>query len=94
MTEPSHEWQVQIHRTPEKVLKRLPKDLRERIWARILDLRTEPRPNDSKKLLGSQYDNLYRVRVGNWRISYAIENDQLIILILEIASRGGAYRNL
>ncbi|MCH8290889.1 type II toxin-antitoxin system RelE/ParE family toxin [Candidatus Poribacteria bacterium] len=40
------------------------------------------------------YENLYRIRVGEWRISYAIEDDKLIILILEIAPRGSAYRNL
>ena len=46
----------------------------------------------AKKLAG--FDDLYRQRVGDWRISYALEEDQLIILIVEIASRGGAYRNI
>jgi mRNA-degrading endonuclease RelE of RelBE toxin-antitoxin system len=36
------------------------------------------------------YDNLYRIRVGDWRISCAIEDDDLVILVIEIAPRGNA----
>ena len=55
-------------------------------------LAKNPRPAGCKKLSG--FDNLYRVRVGDWRISYAIEDERLVILVLEIALRGDAYRNL
>jgi len=55
-------------------------------------LAKNPRPAGCKKLSG--FDNLYRVRVGDWRISYAIEDERLVILVLEIAPRGDAYRNL
>jgi mRNA interferase RelE/StbE len=72
-------------------MQRLPKDLLQRIWSAIRVLAQAPRPVGCKKLVG--YDNLYRVRVGEWRISYAIEDDRLIVLILEVAPRGGAYRN-
>ena len=34
----------------------------------------------------------YRLRVGDWQIIYEIENDRLVILVLKIAPRGGAYR--
>jgi mRNA interferase RelE/StbE len=92
MSEPGQGWQIIIHRRAEKVMQRLPKDLLQRIWSAIRDLAQDPRLAGCKKLTG--YDNLYRVRVGDWRISYAIEDDKLIILILEVAPRGGAYRNL
>jgi mRNA interferase RelE/StbE len=92
MSEPDLGWQVIIHRRAEKVPQRLPKDLLQRIWSAIQDLAQDPRPDGCKKLVG--YDNLYRVRVGDWRISYAIEDDKLIILILEVAPRGRAYHNL
>jgi mRNA interferase RelE/StbE len=45
-----------------------------------------------QKLAG--HENLYRVRAGDWRISYAAEAERLVLLVLEIAPRGGAYRNL
>jgi len=85
-------WQVIIHRKAERVLKHLDGDMLERIRRAIRGLATEPRPLGHKKLTG--YENLYRIRVGDWRIIYAIEDDQLIILVLEISPRGGAYRNL
>jgi mRNA interferase RelE/StbE len=85
-------WKIVVHRRAEKVLYRLSKENFKRIRMAIRDLAQNPRSTGSKKLSG--FDNLYRVRVGNWRISYAIEADQLIILILEISPRGGAYRKL
>lgn len=85
-------WKVVIHRRAEKVLYRLPRDVLERIRTAIHKLASNPLSEDCKKLAG--YDNLYRVRVGDWRISYAVEKDRLIILVLEIAPRGGAYRNI
>ena len=85
-------WQVIIHRKAERILKRLDGDMLERIRQAIRGLASEPRPLGYKKLTG--YENLYRIRVGDWRIIYAIEDAQLIILVLEIPPRGGAYRNL
>ena len=73
-------------------MQRLPKDLLQGIWSAIRDLAQDSRPVGCKKLVG--YDNLYRVRVGDWRISYAIEDDKLIILILEVALRGRVHHNL
>ena len=34
----------------------------------------------------------YRLRVGDWRIIYELENDRLVILVLKIATRGEIYR--
>jgi mRNA interferase RelE/StbE len=86
------QWQVLIHRRVEKVLRRLPRDLLERIRKAIRALANDPRPRGYKKLAG--HENLYRIRVGDWRISYAIEEDRLIVLVLEISPRGDAYRSL
>jgi mRNA interferase RelE/StbE len=85
-------WNIYFHREAEKALKKLPKEVVERIWEKIKTLEYDPRPTGCKKLQG-RYDNHYRIRVGNWRISYAIEEQELIILVLEIAPRGGAYRH-
>jgi mRNA interferase RelE/StbE len=85
-------WQVIIHRKAEKIIKRLDGDILERIRRAIRSLANDPRPSDVKKLAG--YDNLYRIRVGDWRIVYAIEDDRLIVLVLEISPRGSAYRDL
>lgn len=85
-------WKIIIHKRAEKVLYRLPRDLLARVRAAINDLAHAPRPDGCKKLAG--FDNFYRIRVGDWRISYAIEDELLIILVLEVSPRGDAYRNL
>ena len=78
-------YKVVLHRQVEKTLRRLPQDLLQRIDQALIELGGNPRPNGCKKLAG--YENLYRVRVGDWRLSYAIEDDVLIVLVLEIAPR-------
>jgi mRNA interferase RelE/StbE len=56
----------------------------------MLDLAENPRPEGCKKLEG--HENLYCIRVGDWRISYALEKERLMILVIEVAPRGGAYQ--
>lgn len=92
MTDPASTWQVLIQRRAEKALRRLDNPLRQRIRQKINQLAVTPRPPGCIKLAG--YDNLYRIRVGDWRISYSIEDDRLIVLVVEIAPRGRAYRRL
>ena len=86
-----HRWQVIIHRKAEKTLKRLRGEMLERTRDVIRSLAEDPRPIGYKKMSG--YDNLYRVRIGDWRMIYAIEEDKLIVLVLEVAPRGSIYRN-
>jgi mRNA interferase RelE/StbE len=33
----------------------------------------------------------YRLRVGDWRVIYELEDDRLLIMVLKVASRGGVY---
>lgn len=86
------QWQVIVHRRAEKALRRLPKDLLKRIWRTIRALEDDPFPTGYIKLKG--HENMYRVRVGDWRIIYAVERDELIVLILEAAPRGNVYRDI
>jgi len=85
-------WEVLLARQPRRILRRLPKDVLKRIDQKIISLAENPKPEGCKKLFG--YDNLYRVRVGDWRIIYAIEDERLIVLILQVTPRGQAYRNI
>lgn len=39
-------------------------------------------------------ENLFRKRVGHFRIVFSVENEQLIILIIKVSSRGDVYKNL
>jgi len=92
MSESRGAYRILISKSARKILEKLPKNLLSRISKAIDGLAGNPRPEGCKKLEG--YDNLYRIPVGEWRISYAIEDDQLIVLVIEVAPRGGAYRTL
>ncbi len=70
--------------------KKLPTKIQNRIREAIDKLKTEPRKVGCKKLRGEV--NLYRIRVGDYRIVYEIEDDRLIILVLKIAHRKDIYQ--
>ena len=83
-------YEIEIGRIAQRSMRRLTPDLNHRLAVAIEALADNPRPNGCKKLAGR--DNHYRVRVGDWRISYAIYDDRLLILVVEVSPRGGAYR--
>lgn len=83
---------VLLKRDPERLLRRLPADLRRRIQQAINALADDPRHAGVVAMKG--FASAYRVRVGDWRIVYQVEDDVLIVLVLEIAPRGEVYRKL
>ncbi len=85
---------VKVSRSAQRSLRSFRKDrqLLGRMDQAIRALAREPRPSGCKKLGGKQFDNLYRIRVGDWRILYAIEDDRLVVLILDVVRRDQAYR--
>lgn len=64
--------------------------LRKRISQTIDALAANPRPPGCVKLLGE--DNVWRVRVSDYRIVYEIYDDQLMLLVIRVANRREAYR--
>lgn len=53
-------------------------------------LAVNPRPHGTKKLVG--LDQLFRVRVGDYRIVYQIQDDKLVVLVVGIGHRKDVYR--
>jgi mRNA interferase RelE/StbE len=74
-----------------KTLLKIPRNKAKIIREKINVLATDPYNTflDAKKLQGRSG---YRLRVGDWRIIYEIKNDELIIIIMKIASRGDVYK--
>lgn len=62
---------------------------RTRIVDRIRHLAEEPRPRGCEKLSGSDH---YRVRQGNYRILYSIDDDASIVTVVKIGHRRDVYR--
>lgn len=83
-------YSIEVSSTAEKQLRKLSQKDQISVLKRIQELSSEPRPNRSRKLRGQ--DNIYRVRVGNYRILYSIENKLLIIIILKVGHRRDVYR--
>ena len=88
----SPRYRIEVQQSAEKVLRRLPRDLKERVTGAIFSLETNPRPPGAIPLKG-QY-NTWRIRVGDWRIIYTIEDERLVVLVVKIGPRGDVYRNL
>jgi mRNA interferase RelE/StbE len=63
---------------------------RQRIVAKIQGLATNPRPNGSEKLAG--YSDRYRVRQGNYRIVYLIDDGASEVTIFKVGDRKDVYR--
>lgn len=61
-----------------------------RIVAKILEVAADPyAPNiNLRKLQGRDG---YRLRVGDWRVIYELDDERLMMLVLEIGSRGSIY---
>ncbi len=85
-------WQLQIAKQCTKVMSKLPRPLNERLNRTILALADDPWPAGCKHLQG--YGDLYRVRAGDWRIVYEVRDAELVVLVIEVAARGSAYRDL
>lgn len=74
----------------EKQIAKLPTTVRKRIYAALDGLCEQPRPRGCKKLRAE--DDLWRIRVGDYRVVYTIEDDELIILVVRVAHRKDVYQ--
>ncbi|MDD3654653.1 MAG: type II toxin-antitoxin system RelE/ParE family toxin [Desulfotomaculaceae bacterium] len=84
-------YNVLISHSARKVIKKLDKPTRDRIINRIKEIQISPWIGDIKPIKGCAGE--WRTRVGDWRIIYAVDRDQLVIMILVISPRGDAYKN-
>lgn len=85
-------YELHIERHAEKDLNKLEKSLFIQIAARIKELADNPHPQGSKKITGSQND--WRLRVGDYRVLYEIDNKTKTIKIMHVKHRREAYRDL
>ena len=78
-----------IKRSAAKELEGLPSDDRHRVIERILALATDPRSRGCEKLSG---DEKYRIRQGDLRILYEIDDREPAVMIVRIGHRREVYR--
>lgn len=80
--------QVKYHKKAVKFINSLSQQDKQRIKSAIQNLLTNPLKCDIKPLQG--YKDLYRLRVGNYRIIYT--KDNTILFIADIGNRGDIYK--
>lgn len=80
---------VEISAPVRKQMNRMPNSDKKKILDKIDSLSDDPRPHGYKKLY--YYTDFFRVRVGNYRIIYTIQDEQLVVVIVEVTDRRDAY---
>jgi mRNA interferase RelE/StbE len=84
------EYTVVFARSARKELQALDRTVAGRILKRIEALTHDPRPSGCRKLEGT--DTLWRIRVGNWRVVYAVDDVRLQVEVSLIRHRREVYR--
>lgn len=92
MSSPSGAYDVQYDPKALKELTRLDKRVARRIVRAVDALTADPRPSGARTLVG--YPDLWRIRIGDYRVIYTIRDAELLVLALRIAHRSGVYRNM
>lgn len=80
-------YHIVIKKKAKKFIDKLPQNERKRIVTAIEKL---PNGEDIKKVKG--YDELFRLRVGEYRVIYSVDNGKLIIYIVDVGNRGDIYK--
>ncbi len=82
-------YRIDISTIAKKNLKKLPKQEVKKIIEKIKFLAVDPRPSGCKKMKNR---DAYRIREGNYRVIYRIEDDRLLISVINIGHRKEIYR--
>lgn len=82
-------YEVKFATSAAKEFRSLPLELKRRIGAAIDGLRQDPRPPGVRKLVG--HERLYRIRVGQYRVVYEVDDKKQFIRITRVRHRREAY---
>ena len=83
-------FRIRISRSAERQLKQFTDEGRRRVAGAIRALANEPFPRGCRKLTG--YEDVFRIRVGPYRVLYSVNGDQLIVIVLKVGHRRNVYR--
>ena len=85
------EYAITFSRSARKELEKLPRQLVVRVFPKIESLGFQPRPAGCKKLKGAQ--NLWRIRVGDYRVVYSVNDSSRSVDITAVRHRSEVYRD-
>jgi mRNA interferase RelE/StbE len=82
-------YRIEIGQTAQRALRKLPADIRRRIGEAIEKLADEQYPQGVKKLTNRPG---WRVRIGEYRVIYTVDDDERLVRIWRVAHRREVYR--
>jgi mRNA interferase RelE/StbE len=82
-------YRIIIKKKAKKFIDKLPKNERKRI---ALEIEQLPNGEDIKRLKGENNKGLFRLRVGDYRIIYSVDNGELIVYVIDAGNRGEIYK--
>lgn len=82
-------YSVHVKRSAAQEIEAVPRRDRVRIIEHIRTLSGDPRPAGSRKLSGR---DAYRIRQGNYRIVYTVDDEDRVVMVVAVAHRRDAYR--
>jgi len=83
-------YRIEFARKAARQFQDLPATIQKRLKPKINALAQNPRPRGVKKLEGEE--DLYRLRVGDYRIIYQVQDKALLILVVKLGDRKEIYR--
>jgi mRNA interferase RelE/StbE len=83
-------YRLEFARSARRELERLPRPVIARVRPAIRALQDEPRPRGSRKMVGSE--TTYRIRVGQYRVVYEVDDPQQLVVITRVRHRSSAYQ--
>jgi mRNA interferase RelE/StbE len=89
----SPRYRIELKPSAAARLAQIPVADRRKVGAKIDALAENPRPRGVEKLKGKG-EVYYRIRSGNYRIIYQVEDDRLLVMVVRIDDRKDAYKNL
>jgi len=84
-------YHIEYHPRTKSQLEIIPKKVRGQIFERVEKLSKDPRPIGVEPLHGAD-EGFFRVRQGDYRIVYSIEDHKLLILIVRVVDRKEVYK--
>jgi mRNA interferase RelE/StbE len=84
-------YEVRFQASAKKEIKRIPSEVLSRLKLAVMGLSAEPRPVQSRKLVNVSPET-WRIRVGDWRVLYFIDDSQKIVEVVHVFHRREAYR--
>ena len=86
-------YEIEFTRRADRDLRQITdRAVQRRILERVSKLAVEPRPTDASKLKG--HAEIWRIRVGDWRVCYQVRDRLLLVLVVVIGRRGSVYERL